>query len=67
MVCQPENEPMRRLARKIGIRLAYDEGEVIGHLRLPAPDPLSAQAEFAIEAANVIGRWATLEVPPAAS
>lgn len=54
MLCQPENEPMRRLARKIGIALAYADGEVVGRIALPAPDRLTALAEREIEAAAAV-------------
>jgi RimJ/RimL family protein N-acetyltransferase len=63
MLCLPENEPMRRLARKVGIRLVFRDGEVTGHVDLPAPDQLTVFAEFAVEAAAAIDRWADLLVP----
>jgi RimJ/RimL family protein N-acetyltransferase len=66
MLCLPENEPMRRLARKVGIRLVFRDGEVTGHVDLPAPDQLTVFAEFAVEAAAAIDRWADLLVPPPA-
>lgn len=65
MLCLPENEPMRRLARKVGIHLVFRDGEITGHVDLPAPDQLTVFAEFAVEAAAVIDRWADLVVPPA--
>jgi len=63
MLCLPENEPMRRLARKVGIRLVFRDGEVTGHVDLPAPDQLTVFAEFAVEAAAAIDRWADLVAP----
>lgn len=67
MLCLPENEPMRRLARKVGIRLVFRDGEVTGHVDLPAPDQLTVMAEFWGETAAAIDRWADLMVPAAAS
>jgi RimJ/RimL family protein N-acetyltransferase len=66
MLCLPENEPMRRLARKVGIRLVFRDGEVTGHVDLPAPDQLTVFAEFAVEAAAAIDRWADIVVPATA-
>ncbi len=66
MLCLPENEPMRRLARKVGIRLVFRDGEVTGHVDLPAPDQLTVFAEFAVEAAAAMGRWADIVAPPEA-
>jgi RimJ/RimL family protein N-acetyltransferase len=63
MLCLPENEPMRRLARKVGIRLVFRDGEITGHVDLPAPDQLTVFAEFAVEAAAAIDRWADIVVP----
>ena len=63
MLCMPENEPMRRLARKVGIGLVFRDGEITGHVDLPAPDQLTVFAEFAVEAAAAIGRWADMVVP----
>jgi len=65
MLCLPENEPMRRLARKVGIRLVFRDGEVTGHVDLPAPDQLTVFAEFAGETAAAIDRWAEIMAPPA--
>lgn len=67
MLCLPENEPMRRLAKKVGIHLVFRDGEITGHVDLPAPDQLTVFAEFAVEAAAAIDRWADLVVPAAAS
>lgn len=64
MLCLPENEPMRRLARKVGIHLVFRDGEITGHVDLPAPDQLTVFAEFAVEAAAAIDRWAELVAPP---
>jgi GNAT superfamily N-acetyltransferase len=66
MLCLPENEPMRRLARKVGIRLVFRDGEITGHVDLPAPDQLTVFAEFAVEAAAAVDRWADIVVPAAA-
>ena len=66
MLCLPENEPMRRLARKVGIRLVFESGEITGHVDLPAPDQLTVMAEFWSETAAAIDRWADLVVPQAA-
>ena len=66
MLCLPENEPMRRLARKVGIRLVFEAGEITGHVDLPAPDQLTVMAEFWSETAAAIDRWADLVVPQAA-
>jgi GNAT superfamily N-acetyltransferase len=63
MLCLPENEPMRRLARKVGVRLVFREGEITGHVDLPAPDQLTVFAEFATEAAAAIDGWADILVP----
>lgn len=63
MLCLPENEPMRRLARKVGIRLVFADGEITGHVDLPAPDQLTVFAEFAVEAAAAVDRWAELLAP----
>lgn len=67
MLCLPENEPMRRLARKVGIRLVFRDGEITGHVDLPAPNQVTVFAEFAVEAAAAIDRWADIMAPPAAS
>ena len=67
MLCLPENEPMRRLACKVGIRLVFRDGEITGHVDLPAPDQLTVFAEFAVEAVAAIDRWADIVMPPAAS
>lgn len=66
MLCLPENEPMRRLAKKVGIRLVFRDGEVTGHVDLPAPDQLTVFAEFATEAAAAIDGWADILVPQSA-
>lgn len=63
MLCLPENEPMRRLARKAGIRLVFEDGEITGHVDLPAPDQVTVMAEFWCETAAVIDRWTDLLVP----
>jgi RimJ/RimL family protein N-acetyltransferase len=63
MLCLPENEPMRRLARKVGIRLVFRDGEITGHADLPAPDQLTVFAEFVGEAAAAIDRWAEIVAP----
>lgn len=62
MFCAPENEAMRRLARRVGVRLVYSQGEVSGHVGLPAPDQLTVMAEIAVEAAAAFDRWANLVV-----
>jgi len=68
MLCLPENEPMRRLARKVGIRLVFQDGEITGHVELPAPDQLTVMAEFWSETAAAMDRWTDLLVPqPAAN
>jgi len=67
MLCLPENEPMRRLARKVGIRLVFEGGEVTGHVDLPAPDQLTVMAEFWSETAAAIDRWADIVVPAQAA
>jgi RimJ/RimL family protein N-acetyltransferase len=67
MLCLPENEPMRRLARKVGIRLVFRDGEITGHVDLPAPDQLTVFAEFAAETAAALDRWADIVAPRAAS
>lgn len=67
MLCLPENEPMRRLARKVGIRLVFRDGEITGHVDLPAPDQVTVFAEFAVETAAAIDRWADMVASPAAS
>jgi GNAT superfamily N-acetyltransferase len=64
MLCLPENEPMRRLARKVGIRLVFRDGEITGHVDLPAPDQLTVFAEFVGEAVAAADRWAEIVVPP---
>jgi len=63
MLCLPENEPMRRLARKVGIHLVFRDGEVTGHVDLPAPDQLTVFAEFAVEAAAALDRWVEIVAP----
>jgi len=63
MLCLPENEPMRRLARKAGIRLVFQDGEITGHVELPAPDQLTVMAEFWSETAAAMDRWTDLIVP----
>jgi RimJ/RimL family protein N-acetyltransferase len=63
MVCCPENEPMRRLARKVGLRLTYASGEVMGHAELPPPDGETAEAERALEAAARNARGADAAWP----
>ena len=67
MVCHPENEPMRRLARKVGLRLSYESGEVVGHAELPWPDGETAEAERALEAAAMNARGEDIAWPQAAS
>jgi len=67
MLCLPENEPMRRLAKKVGIHLVFRDGEITGHVDLPAPDQLTVFAEFAVEAAAAIDRWTDIIVPSAAN
>jgi GNAT superfamily N-acetyltransferase len=66
LLCRRENEPMRRLARKLGFHLAYDEGEVLGHIALSAPDHDTALAEGAIEAAGTARQWTGRATPQAA-
>jgi RimJ/RimL family protein N-acetyltransferase len=66
MVCHPENEPMRRLARKVGLRLAYESGEVMGHAELPSADGETAEAERALETAAMNARGADVRWPQAA-
>lgn len=63
MLCLPENEPMRRLARKVGVRLVFQDGEITGHVELPAPDQLTVMAEFWSETAAAMDRWTDLLVP----
>ncbi len=63
MLCLPENEPMRRLARKVGVRLVFQDGEITGHVDLPAPDQLTVMAEFWCETAAAIDRWTDMIVP----
>lgn len=46
MMCLPENEKMKRLARKCGIRLKFQNGEVIGEAGLDRPDALTVAAEY---------------------
>lgn len=46
MMCLPENEKMKRLARKCGIRLKFQDGEVIGEAGLDRPDALTVAAEY---------------------
>ena len=67
MVCHPENEPMRRLARKLGWRLAYDQGEVMGHAELPSPDDETVDMERALDAPARHARGAEVVWPQAAS
>ena len=67
MLCLPENEPMRRLARKVGIRLVFQDGEITGHVELPAPDQLTVMAEFWSETAAAVDRWTDLLVPQPAA
>jgi len=64
MLCLPENEPMRRLARKVGIRLVFRDGEITGHVDLPAPDQVTVFAEFVGEAVAAVDRWAEIVAPP---
>jgi hypothetical protein len=64
MLCLPENEPMRRLARKVGIHLVFRDGEITGHVDLPGPTQVTVLAEFAAEAAAAIDRWAEIVAPP---
>jgi RimJ/RimL family protein N-acetyltransferase len=58
MVCCSENEPMRRLARKVGLRLTYDSGEVAGHAELSSPDAETVEAERALDAPAIYARGA---------
>jgi GNAT superfamily N-acetyltransferase len=67
MLCLPENEPMRRLAKKVGVRLVFRDGEITGHVDLPAPDQLTVFAEFAVEAAAALDRWAEIVAPNSAN
>ena len=62
MLCLPENEAMRRLARKVGVKLVFANGEMSGHVDLPAPDQITVFAEFAVETAAAFDRWADLVV-----
>lgn len=63
MYCRADNLPMRRLARKIGINLVFNGGEMEGHRNLPPPDALTVYAEIASAAAGMMDDahsfWAT--------
>ena len=45
MLCLPENEKMKRLAVKCGVRLRFHDGEVLGEADLDRPDILTIAAE----------------------
>lgn len=57
MYCLPENERMRRLAARAGVRLATEEGTVVGRVDLPGPDQMTVLAELASEAAGAFDGW----------
>lgn len=57
MLCLPENEPMKRLARRVGIALVFKDGEVVGRIGIDAPDQLTVMAEYAEDAAGWVDRW----------
>lgn len=65
--CLPENTAMRALARKVGVRLVFSNGEVTGAVDLPRPDQLTLIAEFASETAAAFDRWADLVTAAAAT
>ncbi len=54
MMCLPENEKMKRLARKCGIRLKFQDGEVIGEAGLDRPDALTVVAEYVDTAVGMV-------------
>lgn len=54
MMCLPENEKMKRLARKCGIRLKFQDGEVIGEAGLDRPDALTVVAEYVDTAVGLV-------------
>ncbi len=60
MFCLPDNTAMRALARKVGVRLVFSNGEVTGAVDLPRPDQLTIFAEFASETTAAFDRWADL-------
>jgi GNAT superfamily N-acetyltransferase len=54
MMCLPDNDKMKRLARKCGIRLRSQDGEVIGAAGLDRPDALTVVAEYVDSAAGLV-------------
>jgi GNAT superfamily N-acetyltransferase len=64
MYCVPENERMRRLAARAGVRLAIEEGTVVGRVDLPAPDQTTVLAEIANEAAGAFDGWVDAVIGP---
>lgn len=63
MLCLPENERMRRLARKVGIHLVFRDGELTGNIDLPRPNQLTVMAEFASEAVAAVDEWTEAVIP----
>jgi RimJ/RimL family protein N-acetyltransferase len=51
MNCLSENRKMQRIARKFDAELHFDYGEVVGHVKTPAPTPASLWSE-AIDDSN---------------
>jgi RimJ/RimL family protein N-acetyltransferase len=45
MVCLLDNGPMRRIARRFGATLEFEDGQAWADIRLPYPDPLSLASE----------------------
>lgn len=45
MVCLLDNGPMRRIARRFGASLEFEDGQAWADIRLPYPDPLSLASE----------------------
>jgi hypothetical protein len=51
MSCLAENQPIRKLARKLGMRSELDSGEAEARLMLPPPTHLSVLREMAFDVA----------------
>jgi RimJ/RimL family protein N-acetyltransferase len=61
MNCLSENRKMQRVARKYEAELHFEHGEVVGHVRMPAPTPASIWSEAIDDGSGFV--MAVLELP----
>jgi GNAT superfamily N-acetyltransferase len=54
MLCLLENGKVLRMARKLGTKLTFDQGEVEGRLALPWPDHLTLLLELLDDASSMV-------------